>query len=183
MMKSLLAMLATLTLTTSAFAGEIDPNQSSIKWRGSKITGDYHDGQISTRSSTLKLVNGRVSSGEVVFDMDSFTVGNLEGEWKDKFLGHMKSADFFDVAKFPTATLKLSRIKKGTASGELTVKGITQPITFPVALVDGKYVGKATFDRTKFGIIYGSGSFFKNLGDKLINDQIDVEFSLSVTGD
>ena len=107
--------------------------------------------------------------------MDSLTVGNLEGEWKDKFLGHMKSADFFDVAKFPTATLKLSRIKKGTASGELTKH-------HPADYLAGKYVGKATFDRTKFGIIYGSGSFFKNLGDKLINDQIDVIFSIRNRG-
>jgi polyisoprenoid-binding protein YceI len=79
--------------------------------------------------------------------------------------------------------LKLHSIADGQATGELIIKGVTQPISFPVRRADDKYVGKATFDRTKFGITYGSGSFFENLGDKVINDAVDVEFTLAVKGE
>ncbi len=180
MTKTILALLAILSLNASAYAAEIDPKLSSFTWRGSKITGDYHAGQVSPESSSLTLVAGKIESGEVVFAMNSITVSDLDGEWKDKFLGHIKGPDFFDVSKFPTTTLKLSSIKNGTAAGELTVKGVTQPISFTVKHVDATYVGKATFDRTKFGITFGSGSFFENLGDKLINDAVDVEFTLAL---
>ena len=183
MTRILLAFSTMLFLNTAALAGEIDTEQSVITWNGSKVTGDHHGGQISPRSSSIKLSDGAITSGEIVFEMSSLTVTNLEGQWKDKFLGHIKSPDFFDVAKFPTATLKLHGIADGEATGELTVKGVTLPISFPVRRVDEKYVGKATFDRTKFGITYGSGSFFENLGDKVINDTVDVEFTLVVKGE
>jgi len=183
MTKPLAALAALFLLNASALAAEVDTQKSSIAWKGSKITGSHHIGQISPKTSSLKVVEGVVASGEVVFAMDSMTVGDLEGEWKDKFIGHMKSPDFFDVGKFPTATLKLDSIADGQAKGELTIKGVSQPIAFPVQHKEGKYVGKATFDRTKFGIIYGSGSFFDDLGDKLINDQVEVEFTLVLKGE
>ena len=183
MTKSLAALAAFFLLNASALAAEVDNQKSSIAWKGSKITGANHVGQISPKSSSLTLVEGVVASGEVVFAMDSLTVGDLEGEWKDKFIRHMKSPDFFDVGKFPTATLKLTSMTEGQAKGELTIQGVTQPITFPVQHSDGKYVGKVTFDRTKFGITYGSGSFFDDLGDKLINDQVEVDFTLVVRGE
>jgi len=110
MTKTILALLAILSLNASAYAAEIDPKLSSFTWRGSKITGDYHAGQVSPESSSLTLVAGKIESGEVVFAMNSITVSDLDGEWKDKFLGHIKGADFFDVSKFPTTTLKLSSI-------------------------------------------------------------------------
>jgi polyisoprenoid-binding protein YceI len=183
MTKFLLPFATLLFLNASALAAEVDTEQTVITWKGSKITGAHHAGQIYAKSSSIKLSDGVITSGEIVFEMTSLTVTDLEGEWKDKFLGHMKSPDFFDVAKFPTATLKLHSIADGQATGELIVKGVTQPISFPVRRVDEKYVGKATFDRTKFGITYGSGSFFENLGDKVINDAVEVEFTLAVKGE
>jgi polyisoprenoid-binding protein YceI len=180
MNKFFIAFLSLLLLNASALAAELDPQESSVTWKGSKITGDFHDGQISIKSSSLKLSRGALVSGKIMFDLNSITVGNLEGEWKDKFLGHMKSPDFFDVGKFPTATLNIETFKNGEMTGELTIKGVTQPISIPTKRVAGKYVGKATFDRTKFGITYGSGSFFKNLGDKLINDTVEIEFSIAL---
>lgn len=182
MTKPLFAIATMFLLNASAFAAEIDLQKSSVSWKGSKITGAHHIGQISPKSSSLQLVEGVVSSGEVVFAMSSLTVGDLKGEWKAKFLRHMQSPDFFDVVKFPTATLSLNTVTDGQAKGTLTIKGITQPITFPVQHDDGKYVGKATFDRTKFGITFGSGNFFEDLGDKLIHDEVDVEFTLVVKG-
>ena len=132
---------------------------------------------------TFVLADGVITSGEIVFEMGSMTVGDLEGEWETKFLGHMKSPDFFDVASFPTATLKVKSFKEGQMKGDLTIKGVTRPIAFPAEVKEGKYVGKASFNRTEFGITYGSGSFFEDLGDKMINDTVDVEFSFAVKGD
>ena len=181
-MKNLLLPLVTmLFVNASALAAQVDASQSVITWKGSKITGDHHVGQLSTRSSSLKLSGDQITGGQIVFEMNSLTVTDLQGKWKDKFLGHMKSADFFDVANFPTATLTVQSMVDGQLSGQLTIKGVTQPTSFPVRLVDGKYVGKATFDRTKFGITYGSGNFFENLGDKMINDKVEVEFSIALT--
>lgn len=182
MTKIFLAFTSLLFLTTSVYAVELDTKTSVITWKGSKITGDQHTGQIFAKSSSIQVTDGVITSGEIVFDMASFTVTDLEGEWKTKFLGHMKSPDFFDVAKFPTATLKVRDFKKGRIAGDLTIKGVTQTISFPVRTVDGKYMGKTTFDRTKFGMTYGSGSFFKNLGDKLINDAVEVEFTIALKG-
>ena len=182
MTRILLALASLLLLSTPALAAEVDAAASTISWRGSKITGDFHDGQIAVKSSQLKLTRGVLSSGTIVFDMTSITVGNLTGEWKDKFLGHIKSADFFEVAKFPTATLSIDSYKKGTMMGQLTIKGVSQPISFLAKKAGKTYTGKVSFDRTKFGIIYGSGNFFKNLGDKLINDTVEVEFTLSLKG-
>ena len=62
----------------------------------------------------------------------------------------------------------------------MSIKGVAQPTTFKVQLKNGVYVGKTSFDRTKFGLKYGSGSFFKGLGDKAINDQVDVEFKIAI---
>ena len=178
MTKTLLTFVAMLSLHASALAAEIDAKKSSISWKGSKITGDSHIGQISPKSSSMKVVDGQISSGEVVFAMNSITVGDLEGQWRDKFLRHLQSADFFDVANFPTATLKLTSVVNGKATGELTIKGITQPIAFTMTKKDAEFVGKATFDRAKFGVKYGSGSFFEDLGDKMINDEVEIEFKL-----
>ena len=56
--------------------------------------------------------------------MNSMTVTNLDGAMEQKFLGHMKSADFFDVAAHPTATFKVNSFKDGRFSGVLTIKGV-----------------------------------------------------------
>ena len=104
----------------------------------------------------------------------------IEGKKAENFLKHMMSEDFFEVGKFPTASLELSENKGGEMTGQLTVKGKTHPITFAVKQEGGKYVGKATFNRTKFGIIYRSGNFFMDLGDKVINDEVQVEFTIAL---
>ena len=127
--------------------------------------------------------DGVLVDGEMVFDMDSMTVTDLDGAMEKKFLGHMKSADFFDVATHPTATFKVDSFKDGKFSGVLTIKGVSRPASFGVMLTGHKYVGTASFNRTEFGIIYGSGSFFEDLGDKMISDLVEVEFSLVLKGD
>lgn len=178
-MKAIVALIVTL-VAISAFGAEIDHKKSKITWRGSKITGDYHIGQMFIKSSNLKLDGDKFINGDVTLDLKTFTVSNLEGEWATKFLNHMKSKDFFNVKKHPTAKLKITSVGNNQASGNLTIMGKTQKVSFPFRKSTDKYVGKLSFDRTKFGMVYGSGNFFKNLGDKVINDLIEVDFEIFV---
>ncbi len=180
MSKLISLMSALFLLSTTALGAEIDTSNSVITWTGTKVTGSFHTGNISAQSSDIKVTDGQVQSGSVVLDMSSLTVTDLEGKKAANFLKHMMSEDFFEVSKFPTATLKLSENKDGEMIGELTVKGQTHPIAFSVKQENGKYVGKATFDRTKFGVVYRSGNFFKDLGDKVINDDVEVVFSIAL---
>ena len=61
----------------------------------------------------------------------------------------------------------------------LTIKGITHPISFEMDLLeDGSYVAKLIFDRSKYDVQYRSGSFFENLGDRLILDDVELEVTL-----
>ena len=78
---------------------------------------------------------------------------------------------------------ELSRIASDNNSfevnGELTIKGITQPIVFTLKpLSDQKYIADLTFDRSDYNVQFRSGSFFENLGDKLILDDIKLEVTL-----
>jgi polyisoprenoid-binding protein YceI len=182
-MKTILGALAMFTLLQApAQAAEVDTVNSVITWKGSKVTGSYHSGLISPKSSSIQLTDGVMSGGEIVFDMHSMTVTNLDGTLKEKFLGHMKSPDFFDVAAHPTATFKVEAFKDGKMTGVLTIKGVSRPASFTATLTDGKYVGEATFNRTEFGITYGSGNFFEDLGDKMISDMVEVGFILVLKG-
>lgn len=180
MLRTLTIISTSILISTSAVAASIDTNNSTIKWKASKVTGASHHGEISLKKSSLKINGGNIQNATIVFDMNSFTVTDLQGEWRDKLTGHLKSPDFFNVAKHPTATLRLNSIQGSTAKGELTIMGKTQPISIKAKRNGKKYEGKVSFDRTKFGIVYGSGQFFKNLGDKMINDQVDIEFSVTV---
>ncbi|WP_258103399.1 YceI family protein [Marinoscillum sp. MHG1-6] len=164
----------------------VDTEESSIAWVGKKVTGQ-HNGSIEVQSGTLKLEEGKLVGGSFTVDMTSLVSEDLEGEWKSKLEGHLKSDDFFGVEKYPTSNFVIKKAKalgagKYNVTGEITIKGITQPIDFPVQLVvaDDKVTGTANIviDRSKFNVKYGSGSFFDDLGDKTIYD--DFELSVSI---
>ena len=61
---------------------------------------------------------------------------------------------------------------------DLTIKGITKPVNFDLTVKDNNATAKVVVDRTKYDIKYGSGSFFDNLGDKVISDNFDLTVSL-----
>ncbi len=167
-------ILAALFLTSLSAMGEnIDLSKSSLIWKGSKITGDFHSGPIKIKKASLK--NGK---GEFVADMNSIGETTLKGEWKTKFLGHIKSGDFFDVKKYPTAKLQVEKIDNGYLYGKLTIKNKTHDVTIPFVKKDKTYTGELGFDRTKYDMIYGSGNFFKNLGDKVIADTVTLKFKI-----
>ena len=185
--KSLGLLVLALTLTTAVFAGsqKVDVAKSSVKWLGKKVTGE-HSGTINIKEGNLEVANGKVTGGKVVIDMSTLANTDLtDAGMNGKLVGHLKSDDFFGVATYPTAELVITKVEGNTFSGNLTIKGTTNPASFTATSAkDGKttvYKGTLTVDRSKYNVKYGSKSFFDNLGDKVIYDEFTLDFSLVVS--
>ncbi|SEQ41443.1 Polyisoprenoid-binding protein YceI [Hyunsoonleella jejuensis] len=166
-----------------------DAESSSIEWKGFKPTGT-HNGTIKLSSGVVNVSDGAVESGSFIVDMGSINVLDIpaEDEQNGKLAGHLKSADFFDVEQFPNAAFEITGISevegKTMLSGNLTLKDVKNNITFPVTVSENgetMTLSSETFtiDRSKWNVQYGSKSFFDNLGDKFIND--DIELKVNVT--
>lgn len=175
-------LLTILTCSFLAFAlqaAEIDTKKSTIKWEGAKkLVDSKHYGTIGIKSATMKEENGRIKNAEIVIDMNTLETEDLSGEYRTKFLTHMKSADFFEVEKFPTAKLVVEKDNGEALQGKLTIKGKTNAVKIPYQKVGNAYFGFVTFDRTKFDMKYGSDNFFKNLGDKVIKNEVKLGFNI-----
>jgi len=194
---NLLALSAAFALSVSvsgAFAdsktAELDVTASQLKWTGKKVTGQ-HDGTLKLKSGKLEMNDkGEITGGNFVIDMTTIAVKDIKDPQDNKKLqGHLMSPDFFDVKAHPEATFKITGVKKKKSksatheiTGELTVKEKTEKISFPATVKMEKGVatakGTLSVDRTKFDVRYGSGKFFENLGDKMINDNFDVALDL-----
>ncbi len=161
----------------SLFASEVDLQKSTFSWLGKKIAGEHH-GTVILKSGHVEQEKGKLKSAEFVVDLSTIDVVDLDGEFKTKLLTHLKSPDFFDIEKYPTAALKFKEIKAGVATADLTIKGKTNPVTFKLKEDKMGYKGTLKFDRTKFDMIYNSKNFFKSLGDKIINDEVSVDFNV-----
>tara|TARA_B100001564_G_scaffold280026_1_gene242332 strand:+ start:692 stop:1276 length:585 start_codon:yes stop_codon:yes gene_type:complete len=166
----------------------IDINKSNVKWYGDEITGKQHYGSLKFKEGNIVLtgtgkVSDKIISGNFIVDMTSLNVEDLTGRGKNSLEGHLKSDDFFSVSKFNYAYLKILKSNDPVngvqiISGDLTIKGISHPITFTMEL-NGKIAkSNLVFDRTKYDVKFRSGNFFQNLGDKLIYDDIKLEVSL-----
>ena len=181
-MKKVFLFIAAL-LTANLLAADVDPAKSKVEWLGKKLSGQ-HKGTIKIKSGKLEMKEGKFSGGKIVMDMTTINTTDLEGEWKKKLDSHLNSPDFFNTSEHKTAQLEVKSVKsegksKYKVTGDLTIKKIKKPVTFNVTKKDGKYTGTLKFDRTKFDIKYKSGSFFKDLGDKLIYDDVELTFSLA----
>ncbi|AWM14832.1 YceI family protein [Flavobacterium sp. NRK F10] len=179
-----LALVAFVTFSTTAqTTKKVNVEKSKLHWVGKKVTGQ-HEGTISLKEGAVVLKGKKLVGGNFTVDMTSINTTDLEGDWKAKLDGHLKAEDFFGVEKFPTSTLVFKKIAdKGngvyTVYADLTIKGITQPVNFDLTVNGNSATGKLVIDRTKFGIKYGSGSFFSGLGDKTIYDEFELDVTLS----
>jgi polyisoprenoid-binding protein YceI len=160
----------------------IDIAASVLLWKGFKPTGS-HNGTVKLVSGTMAIENGDLASGEFVIDMKSIADADGSGRLE----GHLKNADFFDVEKYPTSKFVITKVEKNEAklsvTGNLTIKDVTKSITIPasISMVDGVTVFKSeTFEvnRADFNVKYGSKSFFDNLKDKFINDNMEFSFEV-----
>ena len=179
-----LAIVALVAFTTFSFTRldrekkDIKVEDSQLVWKGYKVTGS-HEGTIAIKSGSLEFNEDVLVGGEFVVDMTTLASTDLEGEYKGKLEGHLKSDDFFGVENHPTATLVFSDVKATgknsySVTGNLTVKGKTNPITFSISIYGSKATATWKVDRTAYDVKYGSASFFDGLKDKAIYDEFDL---------
>ena len=161
-----------------------DTARTTLNWQGEKVTGQ-HSGSVKLQPGWIYLNDNKIVSGEFMVDMTS-----IKDDQRDARLErHLKSDDFFSVQKFPVAKLVLTgsnsfETGKAIVRGDLTIKGITNPVEFQTIMQkkdEGVWCfANITIDRTKYNVRYGSGSFFDNLGDKTIYDEFKLKVALLV---
>ena len=184
----LLAIITTFSFATKPHTDNVrvDTKSSTVKWIGSKVAS-AHEGTINIQKGMLMIDHGTLVGGQFSIDMNSIENTDQEGKWKEKLEGHLKNEDFFNVEKFPTATITIIKATKGTENNytiiaNLTIKGITHPVSFEANVnINGiNFLATANIkiDRTKWDITYNSGNFFENLGDYLIKDEIEFDVFL-----
>ena len=187
------SFLALAFIIFSAFSNahteefKVDPTKSKVEWVAEKVTGG-HNGYVSVKSGSVLMDHGKIAKASFSIDMTSITNVDIESEkYREKLIDHLKSEDFFEVDKHPEVTFKMIRSNtlgknKYNVLAELTIKGNKNVISFPLELTQSgselNCKGTFKFDRTKYDIIYGSGTFFDNLGDKAIDNEVVVNFDL-----
>ncbi|MEK7642619.1 MAG: YceI family protein [Patescibacteria group bacterium] len=166
----------------------IDTEKSYLKWTGEFIGGLSETGTVKFNSGEAVAESGFFKTGEFFIDMNTME----DSAGKQRLTDHLKSDDFFSVATYPTSTFVIKTIAPSSEQGllegrfvmggDLTVKGITQAISFITTIkpTQNGAVATASFaiNRADWEIKYNSPSFFKNLGDKAIRDAVQIELHL-----
>ena len=162
----------------------IDNTQSQITWTGREVSTSSHYGTLDFVSGTFEISNGSIVNGQFIVDMTSINNQDMEGDSKARLEGHLKSDDFFSVESYPTASISINSSElisdgKWNVSADLSIKGFTHPVNFEMISSEDGWSANLVFDRSKYDVRFRSGSFFENLGDKLIYD--DIELSINLT--
>jgi polyisoprenoid-binding protein YceI len=172
----------------------VDIDKSKLYWTGKGVSKE-HTGYVTIQSGSLLIDTKTITGGFFYINMKSITDTDIkDAGFKKNLEDHLKSQDFFFSAKFPTSTLKIIKTERLDVpagqpnykiNGELTIKGIKKSVDFMTTIVYTKKTvhvsGTLSIDRTQWDIKYNSGNFFQDLGDKLIEDQID--FKIDVLAD
>ena len=182
-MKKTILIAVTIGLASLSFTNtkndnyKVNTDSSIINWEGFKPTGS-HKGTISMSNGNFIVDNEKIIGGEVTIDMNSIACSDSA-----KLVKHLKSDDFFAVEKFPIGSFQIKGSKKMDGKtlieGELTLKGITNPVTFFADVIienDKLFLKSETFkvDRSKWDIRYKSKSFFDDLKNKYIDDDMEI---------
>jgi Uncharacterized conserved protein len=175
-------------LTPEAGTYSLLIDDSELSWIGTELSTKTHTGTIDFTDGTIVVDSDNTISGNVKINMSTINVTDLQGRSKEMLERHLRSSDFFEVESYSDA--KFSFISKSfdkltnqiSFVGDLTIKDITNPISFNATLLETSPFLKAkavlSFDRSKYNVRFRSGNFFENLGDKLILDDIDVNIRL-----
>lgn len=179
-----IALVAFVALFTFSFTTiekdkkEIKIENSKVVWKGYKVTGS-HEGTIDIQSGSLDFDGDKLIGGNITIDMTTLISTDLEGEYKGKLEGHLKSDDFFGVEAHNTSTLEFTDVKASgknsyDVTGKLTIKGKTNLVKFTISIYGNKATANLKVDRTEYDVKYGSASFFDGLKDKAIYDEFDL---------
>lgn len=194
-MRTTTTLALLLFLTASLFAQRtlsVAPEASLMRWTGTKVTGE-HTGHVKLAKGTITMNGDDLGAADMSVDMGSITVTDIENPGANaKLVAHLKSPDFFDAEHHALAMFRTTKVEKLAdaapgkpnyrVTGDLTIKGITHPVTFDCLVRhDGASVHAAAhvvFDRTKYDIKYRSGAFFPEIGDKAISDEVALIFDI-----
>ncbi len=179
--------MSTTGLKDGKYMIDADMESNSIQWTGKKVGGEHY-GDIQFSNAQFEVVDGVIQAGEIMVDMSTIEVLDIEdSEKKGDLKGHLTSPDFFDVNQYPTARMLIVKgIDNGngtqTITTKLTIKDKTIDKRVDLAIQpikDGEVAIKfgLSIDRTKFGITYKSKSIDALL-DKFIHDQFDIRANL-----
>lgn len=180
--------VASVTTTTDGTVYAIDPATSNIEWKGYKVVktdNTSHIGEIALENGDVTVKDGKLESGKFIGNMASINALDLkdDAEQQTKLNGHLKSADFFDIEKFPTTTYEITKVSDAPAGsdyntvldGNMTIKGITKPVQFNANVkVNEGSVNIATqpkdLSREEFGIVFQMPA-----ANGLIKDEISLQ--------
>lgn len=167
---------------------KVDNESSKLTWAAKKATGD-HNGEVKVSNGNFSVEGSALKGGSFDIDLNTITDVDLTDQpSNDKLVSTLKSETFFNTEKFPKASFAITSATKTSANqydvkGKLTIKGITNDVSFPATVtVAGKKLtanAKITVDRTKYDIKFRSKNFFENLGDKVIYDDFDINVNLN----
>ncbi len=188
--KAAFLLVTFVIINSNVKAGDfvVDKSASKVNWEAKKVTGK-HNGTIEIANGTLSTDKSGINGGTLVIDMKTIADVDLtDAGYNAKLIGHLKSDDFFAVDKFPESKLLVKKVTLVSGNeykflGDLTIKGVTNPIEFTAKVTQNgdklNAEGTITVNRAKFGVKYGSSSFFENLGDKVIYDDFTLAFNLA----
>lgn len=181
-----------LSGNTAEISGEYDEKRdfampSHLMWEASKV-GGTHTGTVELVSGFVLIQDDMIVGADLVVDMTTITVSDLEGGMKESLEKHLKSDDFFAVETYPEVHFVVDSFEaEGTgymAEGLLTIKGIAKRISFPVAFEKSgdSYHIAADFliDRTERNIMYGSTKLVDTVKEKALDDSFRLAFDLSL---
>ena len=180
-----------ITLESGLYS--INPFSSTIDWVGKELSTKTHTGTLEIKEGDIRIEPSGKIDGYVKIDMQTIVVTDLKGGSKQKLEGHLKSKDFFGVQDHPTAVITFSGNTKDVigntlkVAGDLEIKNISHPIEFETQIkINSNNITVAasmSFDRSKYDVRFRSGTFFKDLGDKLILNDIDVKTNIVASKD
>lgn len=175
--------ICSITLSNAQEQLPINTSKSEIKW-----SCDYsfyfngHYGFVNFQEGYFIKANDKITGGRFIIDLNTIMATDMEAEGNKNLTKHLKDADFFDVKKYPKATLVITEITYHDAThfeakANLTIKGIIKPIKFQATL---NYQAKTMttkfkIDRTRWSINYNS-----TIKDNAISDAVGFEVKLSL---
>ncbi|PZR21070.1 MAG: hypothetical protein DI538_29870 [Azospira oryzae] len=180
------ANVAHTALTDAEKYTVLDKKESFVNWRGSMLGGvNSHTGFVYVSKGEIWVDNGAVVGGKV--DIDMTTIEDHQHGTDNNLVNHLKDTDFFDVTKFPVSSMVIGKVSplgsgKHTVSGDLTIKGITHPVSFPaeIALNNGNLHanGRLVIDRTQWNVRYKSAKFYALVADQTMSDSIELHIQI-----
>lgn len=171
-----------MSTATAVTTWNIDPAHTVAEFKVKHMMISNVKGQFTkvTGSLTLDEADLSKSSVEATIEIGSIATGDAGRD------GHLQSAEFFDAATYPTMTFKSTSVKAGAVTGDLTIKGVTKPVTIdfestgtatdPYGNLRAGFEGRTVINRKDWGVSFNAPL---EAGGVLVSDKVTLEFDIS----